>query len=161
MIIYGTSGREIPVGEGQFHCPRCLEPQHFRHTRISRYFTLYFIPLFPISNQGEYVECSGCGGQFRPDIVHNPPHTNVPASVGNGSGGQLESVVRRELAKGMPLHIAVQKLVEAGNGQQGAQEMVAAACDGRMSYCPQCQCYYAAAVPGCAQCQGALQPYQA
>jgi hypothetical protein len=156
MIIYGTSGREIPVGEGQFHCPRCLAPQHFRHTRIARYFTLYFIPLFPISNHGEYVECSGCGGQFRPDVVHNPPHTNMPV----GGSGQLEQAVRRELAKGMPLHLAVQKLTEAGNNQEAAQEMVATACDGQMSYCPRCQCYYAAAVPGCAQCRGALQPYQ-
>lgn len=73
MIIYGTRGREVHVGSGQFNCPRCKSEQEYNHKEVKRYFTLYFIPLIPIGTSGAYIECRGCAGTFAPEILTYDP----------------------------------------------------------------------------------------
>lgn len=40
----------------------------YSYMRVSRYFTLYFIPLFPTSTLGHYVRCDSCKGEL-PEVV--------------------------------------------------------------------------------------------
>ncbi len=68
MIIWGSKAKEAQVGTGVFFCPNCLAQSSHSRMRVSRYFTLYFIPLFPTATLGEYVKCGTCGGQF-PDVI--------------------------------------------------------------------------------------------
>jgi hypothetical protein len=60
MIIYGYRERAVDVATGEFYCPRCQARRAFKHKRMLRYFTLFFIPLFPLGRLGEYVECQTC-----------------------------------------------------------------------------------------------------
>ncbi|MCA9154161.1 MAG: zinc-ribbon domain-containing protein [Planctomycetales bacterium] len=69
MIIWGSRGREHLVGHGNFHCPACQRPSSYSLKRVSRYFTLYFIPLFQTSTLGEYVTCDSCGSAFEPQVL--------------------------------------------------------------------------------------------
>lgn len=69
MIIYGTRGKEIVEGYGSFTCPVCRMTTACTNKSIKRYFTLYFIPLFPINTVATWVECGQCGGQFKPEAV--------------------------------------------------------------------------------------------
>jgi hypothetical protein len=69
MIIWGTCGREKIVGNEEFFCPRCQSEAVAEHVRVKRYFTLYFIPLFPISTVGEYIRCEECAGTFNMDVL--------------------------------------------------------------------------------------------
>ena len=69
FIVFGSKSRAKKIGEGRFFCPKCRTEATYQHHRISRYFTLYFIPLFPISTLGEYVECTGCHAQFGPHVL--------------------------------------------------------------------------------------------
>ena len=64
MIIWGSTGRDKVVARGEFHCPQCRFEAGFEHHKAQRYFTLYFIPLFPLETLGEYVQCVHCGGQY-------------------------------------------------------------------------------------------------
>ena len=64
MIIWGSKAKESQVGTGTFFCPSCMADSPYAHMRVSRYFTLYFIPLFPTSTLGEYVCCRTCNGQL-------------------------------------------------------------------------------------------------
>ena len=73
MIIYGTTGRNVDVGGGQFHCPTCGMDSTYKHCEVKRYFTLYFIPLIPMGSAGEFVECIGCGGSWSPEILTYDP----------------------------------------------------------------------------------------
>ncbi|MFT4551112.1 MAG: uncharacterized membrane protein YebE (DUF533 family) [Verrucomicrobiales bacterium] len=73
MIIWGSKGITGVIGNGQFHCPVCVVQTAYELKRVRRFFTLYFIPLFPISMLGEYVECSRCQGTFEPDILNYDP----------------------------------------------------------------------------------------
>jgi hypothetical protein len=57
FIIWGTRSRRKEVGTGRFYCPTCRRMQTYKRQRVTRCFSLYFIPLFPVGEGGEIVEC--------------------------------------------------------------------------------------------------------
>ena len=69
MIIWGSTSKEKTVATTPFYCPRCRSESSGEHVRVSRYFTLYFIPLFPTSTLGEYVRCEDCEGEFAMSVL--------------------------------------------------------------------------------------------
>ena len=72
MIIFGTRGVTYSHGDGQFHCPSCGEGA-YKHKRVRRFFTLYFIPLIPLDLLGEYIECDQCAGTYQTEILSYDP----------------------------------------------------------------------------------------
>ena len=82
MIIFGTRGVKSTIKEGQFHCPQCESQQRYRHRKVTRFFTLYFIPVIPLGKVGEYVECQSCKGTFIPKVLNynrNQPSNKIVA----------------------------------------------------------------------------------
>jgi len=73
MIIYGTRGITSVAETGHFHCPRCGPRRQFNRMAVRRWFTLYFIPVIPLWNGGEYLECTTCAGTFGPEAMHYDP----------------------------------------------------------------------------------------
>lgn len=69
MIIWGSRAKDQTIGQGSFFCPACKNQTGYSHQRVSRYFTLYFIPLFPTSTLGEYVRCGSCRAEMRPEVL--------------------------------------------------------------------------------------------
>jgi hypothetical protein len=148
MIIWGSTGREVLIGQGEFHCPECDCRQPFAHNRIARYFTLYFIPLFEISNHGEVVSCGRCGSNFRPDVLSYQPPSD---------GQRMAMNLRADLDGGLPLHMAQQKMISAGLDQQTAQQLVQFAAEQPLAHCGKCNFYYRQTVRACTSCGGALR----
>ena len=73
MIIFGTRGVTYAKERGNFFCPGCAGNQSYQWKRVRSFFTLYFIPLIPLNVVAEYIECSGCGGTYRKDILSHDP----------------------------------------------------------------------------------------
>ncbi|MCE7993599.1 MAG: zinc-ribbon domain-containing protein [Roseivirga sp.] len=73
MIIFGTRGVKSTIKSGDFHCPQCQNSRPYRHRKVTKFFTLYFIPLIPLGSAGEYVECGSCKGTFIPRVLENHP----------------------------------------------------------------------------------------
>lgn len=69
MIIFGTSGITYNKDTSEFFCPSCAATQPYKHKRVRRFFTLYFIPMIPLDLVGEYVECQQCRGTFRLEVL--------------------------------------------------------------------------------------------
>jgi WD40 repeat protein len=69
MIIYGWRTRESTLGQGVFDCPCCRTQQTCRHVAMRRWFTLYFIPVIPLGQVGQQVECQGCFSRYSPDVM--------------------------------------------------------------------------------------------
>lgn len=76
MIIWGSKAKQRQIATGNFYCPNCRGESAFSHLRVSRYFTLYFIPLFPTSTLGEAVRCITCSGEFNTKVL-----TFTPAQI--------------------------------------------------------------------------------
>lgn len=69
MVIWGSKGKSKTLGTGSFYCPHCQSHQLFKHEEVSRYFTLYFIPLIKTHKLGEYIECQSCLKTFKPEVM--------------------------------------------------------------------------------------------
>lgn len=97
MIIFGTRTRVSTVERGQFICPRCGPGQKYERKHAKRWFTLYFIPVFPVGDLGQFIECGLCHGTFKVEVLslRLPP---VP-DVG------LESELKRAVLRALLLHL--------------------------------------------------------
>lgn len=73
MIIWGSRGRTFTKNRGSFFCPACSGEQSYKHKLVDKWFTLYFLPLFPTEKLGEYVECNACKSTFNLEVIdYNP-----------------------------------------------------------------------------------------
>jgi len=81
MIIYGSRTMSSTRGQGDFFCPLCKMRRGYSHVSNTRWFTLYFIPVFPIYKQGEYVQCSSCGEGFAMEVLSLPAESFQAASA--------------------------------------------------------------------------------
>lgn len=69
LIIFGSRSVTGSKGTGSFDCPRCGTRRSYDHKRVRRFFTLYFIPLIPLRTIAEYIECDGCKGTYKPEVL--------------------------------------------------------------------------------------------
>ena len=77
MIIFGTKGRSIKMDSGEFHCPNCNAPRTYQKKYVQDWFTLYFIPTFPVgSKKNEHIECEECSSIYHLDVIDHKPGLN-------------------------------------------------------------------------------------
>jgi tellurite resistance protein len=68
-MIFGTTGRKSSVkDELPLHhsCPKCGNNLHLKVYK--RWFTFFFIPIFPIDTIDTFYECVQCGSAYSPSI---------------------------------------------------------------------------------------------
>jgi len=73
MIIFGTRGITSTLSKGEFNCPGCQQSAAFTHKKVRRFFTLYFIPVIPLDQLGNYVECNVCQATYDSEILTYDP----------------------------------------------------------------------------------------
>ena len=73
MIIWGSKGRTSTESSGQFYCPDCSDYKNYAHRKVKKWFTLYFIPIFPMSDLGEYIECDTCKSTYKTNVLEHDP----------------------------------------------------------------------------------------
>ena len=73
FIIFGWRGVTSTRSRGNFFCPQCGDGSSYNHKSVRRFFTLYFIPVIPLGNLGEYIECAHCQGTFDMSILDYQP----------------------------------------------------------------------------------------
>jgi len=77
MIIFGTKGRSIKMDSGEFHCPNCNTTKTYQKKYVQDWFTLYFIPTFPVgSKKNEHIECEECSSIYHLDVIDHKPGLN-------------------------------------------------------------------------------------
>lgn len=69
IILFGTTNKEQACGGGTFTCPACRQPARYVEKKVRRHFTLFFIPVLPLDEQGRYIECRGCGAKLDPRVA--------------------------------------------------------------------------------------------
>jgi hypothetical protein len=60
VIILGLRGSTTLLATMTLVCPRCQNPAAHRLHRIVNRFTLFFVPLFPVSRK-HVIDCTFCG----------------------------------------------------------------------------------------------------
>ena len=67
LIVFGAKTVKTPVKNGlnlRKHCDRCHFLSDMREHSYRQYFTLFFIPVFPISKGESLLVCNRCGASF-------------------------------------------------------------------------------------------------
>lgn len=67
FFIVGSRRRERDHSYGYFYCPTCRKRRAAAQGTFTRYFTFFFIPIFPIWIGGDYFRCEYCGDLFDAD----------------------------------------------------------------------------------------------
>ncbi|MGL6075287.1 MAG: zinc-ribbon domain-containing protein [Fimbriiglobus sp.] len=147
MIIWGSRGREIEQESGEFHCPQCNSEESYRLFRVATYFTLYFIPLFETEHHGDYVQCRGCKGQFKPTVLDYKPPSEAE---------QMLYSIRADLESGTPVQMARTKLLNAGVKAELAEKLVTMAAGDERVHCEACKLSFVEGVARCSACGGVL-----
>ena len=151
LILMGSHGRASTVSTGQFYCPRCQALRPYEHKRLSRYFTLYFIPLFPIEKLGEFVECGVC---------HTPFDLGVLQPTGPARVAMLMQGLDAQLKAGHSVQLLVDHLLGAGASREEAAWAVYATGRGRFAACENCHTMYESSLVYCGQCGHRLTPFE-
>src|SRR5262245_20065590 len=67
FIIFGTKMVKTPEKNGlnlRKHCARCHFLSDMQEHSSKQYFTLFFIPVFPVSKGESTLVCNRCGASF-------------------------------------------------------------------------------------------------
>ncbi len=152
MIIFGTRAKTTDLDEGEFFCPMCQARRRYVHKQARPHFALYFIPLFPVGQGTEFVECQTCGRAFEPGVLALQPPERKPDLA------RLLNTIKPQLAAGAPIEYVLRDLTANGLDFEVARGAVEAQLDGpARSRCAACGLAYAPTVTTCAACGGALQ----
>jgi hypothetical protein len=84
LIIFGLRVLYRTVGRGAFHCERCGGDRQYRHRAGRRWFTLLFIPVIPLAQVGEHIQCAVCGTSYRVAVLKLPTTTQMLAAIPAG-----------------------------------------------------------------------------
>ncbi len=69
MIIFGTKGITSVQSKGTYHCPACGTGAGYQYKTVTRFFTLFFVPVIPMGKVADFILCERCGGTFKPEVL--------------------------------------------------------------------------------------------
>lgn len=150
MIIFGTRNRTKTLDSGQFFCPRCQAQRHYERMQARPYFALYFVPIFPVGEGREYIQCSTCGAAFETRVLDLKPAAQPPDLA------SLINRVKSRLVDGEPVEYIVRDLTGAGLEWPVAQATVDAQVGTERKNCPTCGLDYCSTIEKCTVCEGPL-----
>ena len=81
FILFGWRGVKLTKGTGQFVCPGCGRRADYEHKKVRRFFTLFFIPLIPLDQMGEYVLCLNCKGTYQARVIDPSFQQNMKSQL--------------------------------------------------------------------------------
>lgn len=150
MIIFGTKAKTQTLRTGKFMCPRCQQERAYSYKKAKRYFSIYFIPIIPLDDMGEFVECDTCGMTYAPEVL------SMRVAKPQPDVARYLNSIKARLAQGCPLEYMVRDLTADGLDREIANTLVASAAGATQKRCPQCDLTYISEVTTCSECQIAL-----
>jgi len=88
LVIYRTLGR------GVFFCRRCGGDREYRHRAGRRYATIFFIPLIPLAQTGEHVQCLTCKTRYVAEVLKVPTTVQMQRALAAGMRAIVSIILR-------------------------------------------------------------------
>jgi hypothetical protein len=114
MLIWGSKVREKEIVRGQFFCPACCDLKPYKCKKISKYLTLFSIPLFETQKLSKVVDCQVCQSSFDASILD--PKSQVMV--------KMLAAARYDLRQGTPPAETKSKLLAMGVGDDIADVVI-------------------------------------
>jgi hypothetical protein len=85
LIIWGFRVIWSTVGTGVFYCQRCGGDRQYRQRTGRRFFTLYWIPIIPLSKvNADHVQCLTCKALYPLGVLQQATVAQLQAGVAEG-----------------------------------------------------------------------------
>lgn len=95
LFIWGFKTRYKTVSQGTFFCPRCGGDRPYLHRVGRRWFTFYYIPLFPTGPaRNEHVQCQACKQAFTMTALQRPTSVQLSAQLLDAVRGAAVHILR-------------------------------------------------------------------
>jgi hypothetical protein len=94
LVIFGFRVRGSTVGSGTFFCPSCGGDRPYVHKKARRWFTIFFVPLIPLKEVGEYVECQRCKTTYKPSVLSLPTTSGLQTMLVSATREALTWLLR-------------------------------------------------------------------
>ena len=66
IIVYGTKNKIKNLGiVGKYECSRCNNISDLQFMSSQQWFTLFWIPIFPISKKQKFMQCPICHQNYQ------------------------------------------------------------------------------------------------
>jgi tetratricopeptide (TPR) repeat protein len=85
-------------------CPRCARRVGMLAKSYRTWFTIFFLPLFPISGRTRFTECPGCGAQFKLSPEELRSQIGAADAAANQQAIALYNSLRASPGNAMTLH---------------------------------------------------------
>ena len=121
FIVWGFRGRWSTKKEhtGQFFCPHCGGDRTWVLNVLRRWFTLFWIPLFPTGKPaGQAVQCTTCGNRFQESVLQQ------------ATAGEMATELQGSMRLGVTAVLRAQGGVATGAGVEAVQRTGFADYDG-------------------------------
>ena len=94
LIIFGLRVFYRTIAQGTFHCRRCGGDRQYRHRAGRRWFTLFFLPVIPLTTVGEHVQCTTCRTRYVTEVLSQPTTAQMQAALPAGMRAAVSAMVR-------------------------------------------------------------------
>lgn len=64
IVIAGIRDVERDLEATASYCPQCGTDTPCTRRKVTRYLTVFFLPLIPLGARGEVLKCDRCGARF-------------------------------------------------------------------------------------------------
>jgi hypothetical protein len=147
MIIWGSKCKDTIESKGLFNCPECNARKPYELIKVSKYFTLYFIPVFPMETLGKYIKCTSCNNKYNEEVLRYRPPTETDL---------LKSAAQQDLNSGTPVQIAVKKMINNGVAEETATKIVNEVVGNNRRKCKSCDFDFISPIQKCSGCGSLL-----
>lgn len=69
LIIFGTKNVAKTIKRGHFDCPQCNTQRIYNLNRNKKFFSLFFIPVIPLGNNHDTLNCMVCKTEYLPNSI--------------------------------------------------------------------------------------------
>lgn len=92
ILIWGSRVMMKKVGEGTFYSPAAGRDATYHLKQARRWFTLFFIPIFPMKTIGTFVECQETRKRYDPSILERATNDAIRTQL-TGAARELFAAV--------------------------------------------------------------------
>lgn len=94
LFIWGFKIRFRTTATLAFFCPRCGGDRQGERRTARRWFTFFWIPIIPLKEVGEVVECTTCRTRFEPAVADQPTTADLQLVLANAVRVLTAMIVR-------------------------------------------------------------------
>lgn len=123
LLIWGFKIRFRTTATLAFFCPRCGGDRQGERRTARRWFTFFWIPLIPLKEVGEVVECTTCHTRFEPAVADQPTTANLQIVLANAVRVLTAMIVRTGDASDPAMAAAAVAAVQAVDGAYTASTL--------------------------------------